>query len=240
MGANWGTKTMRRINALTRNILANKRVRWTVSIFCLFGAVSVLGSVLLSKLPSAGMIDESGLQPWENCALCHSLDGVSRMAKFPKLAGQPAAYIEKQIWDFRKGLRTNDNQQMRAMADLIAEEDIPIAAKYFQDLPPPPPTPVEEGIDLTLVETIALEGNAPRRLPACLSCHAADKVATSGAARLEAQHADYIAKQLRDFKSGERSNDPDGVMQGVAALLTETEMEALGAFFEARTRDERE
>ena len=41
----------------------------------------------------AGMIDESSLKPWENCALCHSLDGVSHMAKFPKLAGQGPACL---------------------------------------------------------------------------------------------------------------------------------------------------
>lgn len=104
------------------------------------GVVTAALAALLSVLPAqAGMIDESSLQPWENCALCHSLDGVSRMAKFPKLAGQVPAYIEKQIRDFRAARRTNDGEQMQGMARLIAEKDIPVVAKYFGTLPPPPP-----------------------------------------------------------------------------------------------------
>jgi cytochrome c553 len=42
----------------------------------------------------AGMIDKEGMAPWEICGLCHSLDGISKMSKFPMLAGQKPAYLK--------------------------------------------------------------------------------------------------------------------------------------------------
>lgn len=185
----------------------------------------------------AGMIDESNLQPWEACALCHSLNGISRMAKFPKLAGQVPAYIMKQIGDFREGRRTNDGEQMQAMAGVIEPKNIPVVAKYFAGLPVPPPAEAPPADVIALAEPLAAKGDAKRGLPACLSCHAKGTVASSGAPRIEAQHADYISKQLTDFKAGTRTNDPDKVMEGVAGKLSDDEISALGRYFASRARE---
>ncbi len=195
-------------------------------------------AVMLCAAPArAGMIDESGLKPWENCALCHSLDGVSRMARFPKLAAQVPAYIEKQIRDFRAARRTNDGEQMQGMAGIIAEKDIPVVAGYFAGLPPPPPAdPLPDGERLA-GQALYHKGDAARGLPACVSCHGKDKVARSGAPRLEAQHADYVVKQLTDFRSGDRANDPGGVMAGVAAKLSDADIRAVGGYLAAVPRN---
>ncbi|MFT7372332.1 MAG: cytochrome c553, partial [Oleiphilaceae bacterium] len=83
----------------------------------------------------AGMIDKEGMQAWEICAMCHNANGISRMAKFPKLAGQKAAYIERQITDFRAGLRHNDGGQMQSIVGEVAQEDIAQIAAYFSLLP---------------------------------------------------------------------------------------------------------
>ena len=198
---------------------------------------AVLAAMLCALPARAGMIDESGLKPWENCALCHSLDGVSRMAKFPKLAGQMPAYIEKQIWDFRAAKRTNDGEQMQGMAGLIAEKDIPVVARYFADLPPPPPADPPPDGDRKAGRALYLTGDAVRGLPACASCHGKDNAATAGAPRLEAQHADYVVKQLMDFRSGDRANDPGGVMAGVAAKLSDADIRAVGGYLAATIRN---
>lgn len=186
-----------------------------------------VGLALLTTRADAGMIDESALDPWEACALCHSLDGISRMAKFPKLAGQPAGYIAKQLADFRTGRRDNDGGQMQAMAgDLLAEGVVAVAG-YFSSLPPPPPVEtVRDAAAAALVNT----GDPAREVPACLSCHGADRIADSGAPRLEAQHPDYLAKQLADFRSERRRNDVGGRMRQIALQLTDAEISALVAY----------
>ena len=199
--------------------------------------VATLAAMLAAHSARAGMIDESGLKPWENCALCHSLDGVSRMARFPKLAGQVPAYIEKQIRDFRAAKRTNDGEQMQGMAGIIAEKDIPVVAKYFAGLPPPPPADPPPPDLVKAGQALYHTGDAARGLPACVSCHGRDKVAASGAPRLEAQHADYVVKQLTDFRSGGRANDPGGVMAGVAAKLSDADIRAVGGYLAAAPRN---
>ena len=159
------------------------------------------------------------------------------MAKFPKLAAQEPAYIEKQIWDFRTAKRTNDGEQMQGMAGLIAEKDIPVVAKYFGSLPPPPPADPLPDAEMKIGRTLFVQGDEARGIPSCVSCHGKSNVAQSGAARLEAQHADYVIKQVMDFRAGTRNNDPNGVMSAVAAKLSDAEIRAVGGYIAAQPRD---
>ena len=94
----------------------------------------VLGLVAAASA-QAGMIDKEGVEPQALCGLCHSLDGVSRMSKFPKLAGQKAAYIKKQFLDFHAGRRANDGGQMSGITREIDTAQIDGVAQYFAELP---------------------------------------------------------------------------------------------------------
>lgn len=64
---------------------------------------------------------------------------------------------------------------------------------------------------------------------ACAACHGIDgNSAVSVNPNLAGQHADYIAKQLAEFKAGTRAN---AIMAGMAAGLTPENMADLGAYF---------
>jgi len=66
----------------------------------------------------------------------------------------------------------------------------------------------------------------------CAACHATDGNSASPANPvLAGQHADYTAKQLANFKSGERKNP---VMLGMSAALSPQDMKNLGAYFEGQ------
>ena len=66
----------------------------------------------------------------------------------------------------------------------------------------------------------------------CAACHAADGNSVSPVNPvLAGQHADYTAKQLANFKSGERKNP---IMVGMAATLSPQDMNNIGAYFEAQ------
>ena len=57
-----------------------------------------------------------------------------------------------------------------------------------------------------------------RPLEVCAACHGADGNAPSADfPKLAGQHRDYLAKALRDYKSGQRKNP---IMAGFAAALT--------------------
>ena len=63
----------------------------------------------------------------------------------------------------------------------------------------------------------------------CSACHGADGNSTNPVwPKLAGQHAAYVVKQLKAFKSGARK---DPVMQGMAAPLSEQDMENLAAWY---------
>jgi len=65
----------------------------------------------------------------------------------------------------------------------------------------------------------------------CAACHGADgNSAVSMYPKLAGQHPEYITKQLKNFKAGERNN---AIMAGMVAALTPEDMENLGAYFGA-------
>ncbi|MEY2687863.1 MAG: hypothetical protein RL375_2061 [Pseudomonadota bacterium] len=68
------------------------------------------------------------------CAGCHGNDG-SGDAKYPRLAGQNAAYIQLQLVAFKNGDRTNDARgAMSAVAKRLQEEDMQAVAQYLNSM----------------------------------------------------------------------------------------------------------
>lgn len=68
----------------------------------------------------------------------------------------------------------------------------------------------------------------------CAACHSADGNSMAPAnPKLAAQHADYLSKQLRDFKSvnGQPPVRKSAVMNGIAAPLSDEDMRNLGAYY---------
>ena len=203
-------------------------------------AVSLVLLVPALSPAAADGLGYDGLPPQELCGLCHGLNGISATSKFPKLAGQKPAYIEKQLHDFVSGKRANGGGQMSNIVTEITTENYAVVADYFGNLPPPPAADSGElklsPQDVELGRQLFENGHPERGLPACKTCHEDANDVAPYAPLLTAQHQDYLQKQLLDFKSGERSNDSTGTMQKVASLLEETEIAALAAFLSITPR----
>jgi cytochrome c553 len=211
--------------------LISDRSAWRASV-----ALIAAGSAV--SLAHADMIVTEGVQPWHLCATCHSLDGISAMARFPKLAGQRAAYIVKQVRDFRDGRRSNDGGQMQASASDIDDDDLARAAAYFASLPPPPPdgSPATNQVESDRAAALYRDGDAAVGIPGCGSCH---EDAGSGRPQgpfLTAQHAAYLAKQLQDWRAGTRTNDAHGEMSAIAAMLSDQDIASLAIFLASKPR----
>jgi cytochrome c553 len=68
------------------------------------------------------------------CVGCHQAGALGN-EKYPRLAGQHAAYILKQIRGFKAGVRTNDKaREMRGVAEKITEQEMAAAAEYLSSL----------------------------------------------------------------------------------------------------------
>ncbi|HXK55915.1 MAG: cytochrome c4 [Gammaproteobacteria bacterium] len=70
------------------------------------------------------------------CMACHGPTGIGNApAKFPRISGQHAAYVEKALKDFRAGARDNDlNGMMRGVAANMTDAEIMAVAQYVQGL----------------------------------------------------------------------------------------------------------
>lgn len=200
---------------------------------------AILAVALAAALPAgamADMLDTTGMKPWEACALCHGLDGNSRMARFPRLAGQPIAYLVKQLEDFRAGRRHNDDGVMVDNAGLLEPGDIPAVATHFSVQPAPQPMASDGSGKAASGAEIFMRGKAAAGTPACAGCHLDRRAGEVVYPHITAQHSDYIAKQLKDFRAGLRTNDPAGVMRRVAATLDDSEIEAVARYAASRSR----
>jgi cytochrome c553 len=69
-----------------------------------------------------------------SCSGCHNEDG-SGTDKFPRLAGQHAAYVTQQLLNFKSGERDNDDRGvMRAVAKRMSEAQMRSVAQYIATL----------------------------------------------------------------------------------------------------------
>ncbi|WP_088284338.1 cytochrome c [Ideonella sp. A 288] len=66
----------------------------------------------------------------------------------------------------------------------------------------------------------------------CAACHTSDgSRGTPANPILAGQHADYLVKQLTEFKAGKRANP---IMSGMAATLTDEDMRNVAAFYSSK------
>lgn len=171
----------------------------------------------------------------ERCQECHGVDGhgfghsASSEGRHPKLGGLPADYIVKQIADFRSGARKHD--VMTVMARTVDPADIADIAAYFASQKPMQGD--GKGVD-PLGRKLFESGDPARGVDACVSCHgpAGKGIAGMGAASppIGGQEWRYLEKQLLDWRSGDRSNSRDGVMNRVARPLSDEEVKALANY----------
>ncbi|GAM54644.1 cytochrome c4 [Vibrio ishigakensis] len=197
--------------------------------------LALIFSVLVSCSAMASGNIEAGKAKSETCAACHGVDGNSMITTYPKLAGQHAKYLEKQLKDLKLGATSGGKQgrwdpAMSAMALPLSEEDMADISAYYASLPisenTTPENVVEQGRELYLA------GDAERGITACVACHGprGNGTSLSGFPKISGQHADYIKASLQKFASAERNNDLNGMMHDIAKKLTEEEMDVLSKY----------
>ncbi|HVA54522.1 MAG TPA: c-type cytochrome [Gammaproteobacteria bacterium] len=161
------------------------------------------------------------------CAACHGADGNSVNPRFPKLAGQNAAYIVQELERFKSGYRKNII--MSGMAAGLSDQDMQNLAAWFssQTLKTGEANPslVKAG------EALYRGGDQASGIPACLACHSPDGAGNGPypIPALAGQHADYVVTQLQAFASGTRISP---MMNPIASRLTPAQMKAVASYIQ--------
>ena len=160
------------------------------------------------------------------CFICHGADGESSSPVFPRLAGQHASYVARQLSDYKSGRRKSST--MQPMVEDLAAADFLALGAYFESRPPQAHA-VDDGELAQMGRFIFQRGNPYSGVAACAGCHGPQGHGTEVLPRLAGQHAQYTENQLKAFNKRERTND-NAVMQGIAARLTELELKAVASY----------
>lgn len=178
--------------------------------------------------PAKGQAIASGV-----CAACHAADGNSVVPVNPKLAGQHAEYLLKQMKNFKAAggkpaervdpimngmIAAYDETQMRDMAAWFASQQQKNEKAKNR-------ATIEAG------QQLYRSGDTSKGLPACAACHGpAGAGMPAQYPRIQGQFAEYIEKQLKAFRDGSRANDPARMMSVVALKMTDAEIKAVADY----------
>ena len=189
---------------------------------------------MLFSLPVLALGDaDAGKSKAAICAACHGADGNSVVPNWPKIAGQHAQYLDRQIVLIKSG-----NRPVPEMAGIViglSEQDIADLAAFFSSQ-----TSSAGLTDEALREAgeqLYRGGNAATEIPACMSCHgpAGEGNPLSGYPSLAGQHSVYSEKMLKGFRAGQTWGEDDAsseVMTGVALRLTDDEIKAVASYIQ--------
>ncbi len=227
-----GSYTQRADLEITRADSMNKKVFATILLAV--GTLGAAGSAFAAGDASKG---ESLVA---TCAACHGSDGNSASALFPKIAGLGEKYLFKQLQDIKSGARSipemtglldnSSDQDLADMAAFFASKSIQLSGAKDSELMLNSGEKVQA---LALGEKVYRAGNHETNVPACSGCHSPRGLgnAPAGYPRLSGQYAEYIEKQLQNFKAGTRQNDGESrTMRSVAEHMSDAEIKAVAAY----------
>jgi len=161
------------------------------------------------------------------CSACHGADGNSMIPMYPSLAEQHAAYLTKQLSEFKSGVRAN--AVMGPMATMLSDTDMAdVSAFYASQKATLKKT---NAGDINAGKLLYYVGDGERGIPACAGCHSNNGKGIVGKyPSIAGQSGDYVISQLKLFKTGQRENDANKMMRTVAKRLSEDDMKALADF----------
>ena len=160
------------------------------------------------------------------CFICHGMEGEAASPVFPRLAGQHAEYVAKQLADFRTGKRKSD--AMASQVEELNDADMKALGRFFESKAAGT-TPTTDKDLLAVGKFIYVRGNEFAGIPSCASCHGNKAHGTPLLPRLAGQHPQYVEAQLKQFTQRIRTND-NAVMHMVASRLTPLETHAVAVY----------
>ena len=186
---------------------------------------------------------EAGKSAFSVCVTCHGANGEGNTAlNSPKIAGLPDWYVERQLHNFKKGIRGVHQkdiygQQMRPMAMALAnDEAMKNVAAYVATFKEKMVAVEEKTSEPDSLETVTLSSlgsaeNGKALYSVCVSCHGADGAGNKAlnAPRIAGQQVWYLKRQLAAFKSGMRGTHSEDIygMQMRPMSMTLTNEQAI-------------
>ena len=170
-----------------------------------------------------------GQEKTMTCAACHGPKGISINPEWPSLAGQHAAYLAKQLHDYK--LHVNrEAATMTPMVASLSPKDMEEIALFYASLPLPENTTPKKYLNRG--EQLYRGGDFNKHITACIACHGPKGTgnAEAGFPALSGKHATYTHQQLQLFKDNKRKNDLNAIMRDISKRMDADDMEAVAQY----------
>src|SRR5580700_2255496 len=152
------------------------------------------------------------------CLGCHGVDGYRNAYpnySVPKLVGQHPEYLIAALQEYKGDQRSH--LTMHSQASELSDQDMADIAAYFS------------GTVLQAAPAPANAPPAPAAAAVCAACHGATGVSVvANYPILAGQHADYLKREIAEYKDGGRKNP---IMAGMSATIKDSDIDALADYF---------
>lgn len=165
------------------------------------------------------------------CSACHGEKGISSQPDWPNFAGQYAAYLAKQIREFKQG-KTRTAAMMSPMVAGLTEQDILDLAAFYAAQQRARGIKIPQQYHAARGRELYLSGDFSKHITACIACHGPYGTGNeqAGFPMISGQQPHYLQQQLQNFKSKQRTNDLQGIMQSICARMSDEDMEAVSYY----------
>jgi cytochrome c553 len=186
-------------------------------------ATAALAAVLVLSLPAAPAFAQAQLEKpsqAEICDACHGPNGNAVISGNPSLAGQSWRYIYVELKDFNEGRRTDP--VMTPIAKVLSRDEMIALGNWYAAQKP--------AINQFKADPAKVDkGRKVSDAVLCPMCHGNGFIGQNEIPRVAGQSAEYIRKQLQDFKARRRTNDA-GNMTSVTHTLSDDDIENLSHY----------
>lgn len=200
-------------------------------------AFLILASAFAATVHAAPPFRDDMAQRTQACTACHGKEGrAGPDGYYPRIAGKPAGYLYNQLLHFRDGRRHYG--LMTRLLDTLSDEYLLQIATHFAalDAPYPPPSPARAPAEaLQRGRQLALQGDLPKNLPACTTCHGRALTGMlPNVPGLLGLPRDYLNAQLGAWRAGQRNAHAPDCMAEIAQRLTPDDLAAVTAWLAAQ------
>ena len=198
--------------------------------------ITLIAALAITGVAQAAGNVDAGKAKTAACMACHGADGNSPEPKpgmvYPKLAGQHASVLHKQLKDFKNPKSGRMDPIMMGMVAALSDADMADISAFYASQKKTLGTAAADKVKAG--EKIYRAGNPASGVTACTACHgpAGAGNGAAGFPQLNGQHAMYTEKALKDFRSGKRANDLNKMMRDIAGKLTDAEIAAVAQYIQ--------
>jgi cytochrome c553 len=166
-----------------------------------------------------------GKESFRGCQGCHKADAAGvREGVYPRLTGQHASVLIKQITEIRAGIRLNPKMLPFVEDPAISMEEIGDIAAYLNTLT----SARENGKG---AEDMSVKGKKIYTDNKCSRCHGVNGEgdAAKSFPAVAAQHYDYLIREMKWIRQGVRGNSHPEMVKAIAKF-SQNDLEAVASY----------